>query len=214
MAWTTSSCSLASVGALLLSVQTHSSAFQVSSQLSNHASAKECPSEPLFLAASDAKYETTRNNHFNDEGISDNSPTRRNFVTSLASTPLLATLLAPSSLFLPQSAYAAEPTRSTSEATITDKVFIEFKGIPSADGSSSSGDQRIVIGLFGNDAPQPVSILKQLVTKEGYKSKCKPLDNSRLLQKEQLEANKVYNACLENEVSYNLFSLYSPFVLV
>mmetsp|Transcript_17291 Transcript_17291/g.29800 ORF Transcript_17291/g.29800 Transcript_17291/m.29800 type:complete len:289 (+) Transcript_17291:230-1096(+) len=93
------------------------------------------------------------------------------------------------------------PTRkkSTSDAIITDKIFIEFKGLspPSADGSPIV--DRITIGLFGNDAPQPVSILKELVTKTGYKSKCKPLDTSRLLQKEQLEANKVYNSCLENE---------------
>ena len=64
-----------------------------------------------------------------------------------------------------------------------------------------------MIGLFGDDAPQPVSVLKQLVSKGGYKSKCKPLDTSRLLQKEQLEANKVYNSCLENEVRYGLLRM-------
>lgn len=92
--------------------------------------------------------------------------------------------------------------RSTADAVITDKIFIEFKGLPGLDGSVSSGvdgPDRITIGLFGNDAPQPVSVLKQLVTKEGYKSKCKPLDTTRVLQKEQLEANKVYNSCLDTE---------------
>lgn len=91
--------------------------------------------------------------------------------------------------------------KSTADATITDKIFIEFKGLspPSSDGQSNTND-RIVIGLFGNDAPQPVSILKQLVTKDGYKdAKCKPLDTSRTLIKEQLEANKVYNTCMETE---------------
>ncbi|KAL7463471.1 hypothetical protein ACHAXS_003836 [Conticribra weissflogii] len=205
---------LASVAVLLLSLQPHSLAFQVSSQPSNHAVYKESPANRLFMAESEANYDTAKNDAFHDEGS--NNPTRRDFFTSLASARLLATVLAPSSsaFLLPESAFATESTRSTSEAVITDKVFIEFKGIPSADGSSSSssGNQRIVIGLFGNDAPQPVSILKQLVTKEGYKSKCKPLDTSRLLQKEQLEANKVYNACLETEdvigVNYDLSTVW------
>lgn len=96
-------------------------------------------------------------------------------------------------------------TISTADATITDKIFIEFKGLSppiTADGQNPniSNNDRIVIGLFGNDAPQPVSIIKKLVTKEGYTgSKCKPLDTSRTLIKEQLEANKVYNTCMETE---------------
>ena len=106
--------------------------------------------------------------------------------------------------------------KSTADATITDKIFIEFKGLSppssSSDGQSNTND-RIVIGLFGNDAPQPVSILKQLVTKDGYKdSKCKSLDTSRTLIKEQLEANKVYNTCMETEdttgVNYDYASVW------
>ena len=95
--------------------------------------------------------------------------------------------------------------KSTADATITDKIFIEFKGLSppiiTADGQSSDqNNNRIIIGLFGNDAPQPVSILKQLVSIEGYKdAKCKPLDTTRTLIKEQLEANKVYNTCMETE---------------
>ena len=38
-----------------------------------------------------------------------------------------------------------------------------------------------------------------MVTPQGYKSKCKPLDTSRTFEKEQLEANKVYNNCIEKE---------------
>ena len=110
------------------------------------------------------------------------APTRRDFLASSIATASILTSSSP--------ARAA----STNDAAITDKVFIEFKGI-------TTDKERIVIGLFGNDAPQPVSILKQLVSKEGYKTKCKPLDTSRVLQKEQLEANKVYNSCMENEVS-------------
>ena len=87
----------------------------------------------------------------------------------------------------------------------------KFKGLPpstppttsasaSATANGEANDARIVIGLFGNDAPQPVSVLKQLVTKDGYKeAKCKPLDAGRTLIKEQLEANKVYNTCMETE---------------
>ncbi|KAL7542143.1 hypothetical protein ACHAXR_011567 [Thalassiosira sp. AJA248-18] len=126
------------------------------------------------------------------------SPTRRNFFASVASSTLMTTLVSASFPILPVHA-AGE--KSTGDATITDKIFIEFKGIPGGDEGSSTGisNDRITIALFGNDAPQPVSILKQLVTTEGYKSKCKPLDTTRTLQKEQLEANKVYNSCLDKE---------------
>lgn len=127
--------------------------------------------------------------------VRNNPKSRRSFFETMASSTIAATL-AGSSLISISPAHAAA---STSDATITDKIYIEFKGIPNEDGSNNYENDRIVIGLFGNDAPQPVSILKQLVTKEGYKSKCKPLDTTRLLQKEQLEANKVYNSCLENE---------------
>ncbi|KAL3792398.1 hypothetical protein ACHAWO_000979 [Cyclotella atomus] len=117
--------------------------------------------------------------------------TRRDFFASIAAASILT---------------ASSPSRAapTTDAAITDKIFIEFKGL-----SASGEKDRIVIGLFGNDAPQPVSILKQLVSKEGYKSKCKPLDTSRLLQKDQLEANKVYNSCLENEDTYGVNYDYS-----
>lgn len=118
--------------------------------------------------------------------------TRRNFFASVASTTLATTFAG-----LSQPANAA--SKSTADATITDKIFIEFKGIPGEEGAASYTNDRIVIGLFGNDAKQPVSILKQIVTKDGYKSKCKPLDDSRTFEKEQLEANKVYNSCIENE---------------
>ena len=118
----------------------------------------------------------------------DNAPTRRDF---------LAASIASASTVIVTSSFPAHATTSTADAAITDKIFIEFKGLSSDPGEKD----RIVIGLFGNDAPQPVSILKQLVSKDGYKSKCKPLDTSRVLQKEQLEANKVYNSCIENEVN-------------
>lgn len=129
------------------------------------------------------------------------NPTRRNFFASLVYSTLVPTIVSSSIpvMIMPARADAA---KSTADATITDKIYIEFKGLSTpGDGSSGNSNDRITIGLFGNDAPQPVSVLKQLVTKGGYKSKCKPLDASRVLQKEQLEANKVYNNCMENEDS-------------
>jgi len=113
--------------------------------------------------------------------------TRRNFFTSIVSSAVMISSL-PTSV-------NAEDKRSTIDATITDKIFIEFKGLS----APSEPNDRIVIGLFGNDASQPVSILKQVVTPQGYKSKCKPLDTTRTFEKEQLEANKVYNNCIEKE---------------
>lgn len=89
---------------------------------------------------------------------------------------------------------------STGKAEITDKIFLEIKGL-SEDATAPA--ESIVIGLFGKDAPQPVSILKQLVSKPGYFSPCKPREE-RLLQREQLEANKVYNNCIETQDKYGV----------
>lgn len=124
-----------------------------------------------------------------EESVSDRNIARRQFIASALTSSLAF------SVGRFGAAANAEETRPVSGAEITDKIFIEFKGL----GGGPDSSNRIVIGLFGKDAPQPVSVLKQLVTKGGYKSKCKPLDTSRLLQKDQLEANKVYNGCLENE---------------
>ena len=120
--------------------------------------------------------------------IHQNAPTRRDFIT--------ASIASAASTIVLTSSFPSHATSTADAAAITDKIFVEFKGLSSDPGEKD----RIVIGLFGNDAPQPVSILKQLASKDGYKSKCKPLDTSRVLQKEQLEANKVYNSCIENEV--------------
>ena len=121
-------------------------------------------------------------------------------------------ILAASTLLTSSSAAIAAD--GASDSAITDTIYIEFKGIANSNAADAGipSKDRIVIGLFGNDAPQPVSVLKQLVSKQGYRSKCKQLDTTRLLQKEQLEANKVYNACLENEdttgVNYDYSSVW------
>lgn len=84
---------------------------------------------------------------------------------------------------------------ATADAQVTDRIFVEVKGL----GGPSAPTQRIIIGLFGKDAPRSTQMLKQLVNaKEGLAAPCKP-KTDRTLQKEQLEANKVYNTCVEQQ---------------
>ncbi len=87
---------------------------------------------------------------------------------------------------------------------VTDKIFLDIKGLPSSEGEMAK-TKRIVIGLFGKDAPQSVEKPKKLVSDEGLPAPCKPKEE-RVLQREQLEANKVYNSCIEgqeNGVNYD-----------
>jgi len=106
----------------------------------------------------------------------------------LESASLLTTLFVTPSLAL------ADAT-STDDAQVTDRIFLEVKGL----GGPSAPPQRIIIGLFGKDAPRSTSMLKQLVnTKEGLAAECKPL-TTRILQKEQLEANRVHTTCIEQQ---------------
>mmetsp|Transcript_12353 Transcript_12353/g.16185 ORF Transcript_12353/g.16185 Transcript_12353/m.16185 type:complete len:350 (+) Transcript_12353:44-1093(+) len=82
------------------------------------------------------------------------------------------------------------------EPRITDKIFLTIKGLPASSGLEE-GDNKIVIGLYGDRAPSSVAKIKALVT-YGLPTPCKP-KAERTLQKEQLEANKVYNSCKEGE---------------
>jgi cyclophilin family peptidyl-prolyl cis-trans isomerase len=105
---------------------------------------------------------------------------------------------------------------SSATAEITDKIYITVKGLKSGNAETivtASGSvqplqpqqtRRIVIGLFGKDAPLTVAKIKALVNSKpggggGLAAPCKPRDTDRSLQKEQLEANKVYNACIEGQ---------------
>ena len=76
---------------------------------------------------------------------------------------------------------------------------MDIKGLPSttAEGSTST-TKRIVIGLYGQQAPQSAEKLKQLFSSKGLPALCKPKEE-RMLQREQLEANKVYNSCMEGQ---------------
>lgn len=83
-------------------------------------------------------------------------------------------------------------------ADVTDKVYIDVKGLPPMEGAAPGGTRRIVIGLFGNEAPNSAPKLKKLMSNEGLPAVCKPKEE-KLLQKDQLEANKVYNSCIEGQ---------------
>ena len=114
---------------------------------------------------------------------------QKSFAAACVGVGTASTLLAPPSL-------AADSTASE----ITDKIFLEIKGLPTtmADGTTSTAiNKRIVIGLFGKDAPSSTTRLKQLVS-TGLPAPCKPKEE-RMLQREQLEANKVYNSCIDGE---------------
>ena len=118
--------------------------------------------------------------------------TRRQWIqTSLVSSSTVAVL---GTLFSPRLASAAE-TSLASE--VTDKIFLEIKGLPAAEGEVPT-NKRVVIGLFGKDAPQSVEKLKKLVSDQGLPAACKPKEE-RMMQREQLEANKVYNSCIESQ---------------
>lgn len=98
---------------------------------------------------------------------------------------------------------AAAVTLPEPVATVTDKIFVDVKGLPTADPSAPT-TQRIVIGLFGKETPKSVEKLKLLMG-PGLPAVCKPKEE-RALQREQLEANKVYNSCIEgqsNAVNYD-----------
>lgn len=148
--------------------------------------------------------------NFNDGSLT-HVTQRRSFLSSLALL-VIPPLLTTTTTTTATTAIAAEidtNSKSTSDAQITSKIYLQFKGIPedpttSSSSSSSSSmtttttTDTITIGLFGNDAPQPTQIIKQLVSKSGYPAPCKPKE-IRTLQREQLEANKVYNACIMSE---------------
>ena len=110
-------------------------------------------------------------------------------------------------------------TRNTNSNTkigvVTDKVYVDIAGLGIQSESESSAEisktQRIVFGLFGDDSPNSVNKIKQLFnSKVGLPAECKPLKKDFLIQREQLEANKVYRSCVEGvESNSNVNYLYS-----
>ena len=122
-----------------------------------------------------------------------NNVSRRSILRAWGATPVAAAGF----LLAAPAAHA-----DTTSAEVTDRVFVTVKGLPSD--PESTGDKKIVIGLFGKDEPAATDQLKKLLTNEGLLTPCRPRAE-RTLQKEQLEANKVYNGCKESEdVGVNL----------
>lgn len=109
--------------------------------------------------------------------------TRRSLLKASSTLATLAWLGSPPS--------AAAAAISTETAQVTDRIFVEVKGL-------GPDSKRINISLFGRDAPRCTKMLKQLISRDGLPAPCKP-KAERALQKEQLEANKVYNRCLESQ---------------
>jgi len=102
---------------------------------------------------------------------------RRSLLNTLGTQSVVAAMLFQTCFASP--AIAAASSSSAEEAQVTDKIYIDVKGL-------------------SQDEPQAVDMLKALVSPTGLKAPCKPRE-SRSLQKEQLEANKVYNSCLEGQ---------------
>ena len=90
-------------------------------------------------------------------------------------------------------AAAATPLAST----VTDTIFLDIKGLTD-ETTGTPSTQRLEIGLFGKDAPDSTQKLLSLSSKQGLAAPCKPKE-IRQLQREQLEANKVYNSCMESQ---------------
>jgi cyclophilin family peptidyl-prolyl cis-trans isomerase len=114
---------------------------------------------------------------------------RRDILRSWSASPIVAA--AGILVSAPSLAFA-----DTSSAEVTDRIYVTVKGLPSPAGSTEP--KRVVIGLFGKEAPKSVAQLKKLVTTEGLLTSCKPR-GERILQREQLEANKVYSGCKDTE---------------
>jgi cyclophilin family peptidyl-prolyl cis-trans isomerase len=141
----------------------------------------------------------------------ENEPISRRewWTTGLATASALATVTV--TALTPSPSFAAATDDIAAE--VTDKIYIEIKGIPTADGSPSVGTQRIVIGLFGKEAPESTKKLKQLMSNEGLPAPCKPKEE-RMMQREQLEVNKVYNSCIEGQdkgVTYDFATIWRIF---
>lgn len=116
---------------------------------------------------------------------------------------VVATAAAAATTGLPQVSRAEDDSGSTGSALgqVTDKVFVDVSGLSATASAETGKTQRIVLGLFGKDAPASVKRLKLLhdVSGKGLEAPCKPLKEDFLIQREQLEANKVYRSCLEGQ---------------
>ena len=117
---------------------------------------------------------------------------------SMAPQTTLAIVAATASGF-PETASASETSAVAAVGEITDKVFVDVSGLSASASAETGTTQRIVLGLFGKDAPSSVAKLKLLHGTEGLVAPCKPLKEDFLIQREQLEANKIHRSCIESQ---------------
>ena len=91
------------------------------------------------------------------------------------------------------------PAQAASEniGEVTNKVFVDVSGLSVSASAELGQTQRIILGLFGKDSPESVQKLQNLHSSTGLAAPCKPLKEDFLIQREQLEANKVYRSCTE-----------------
>jgi len=96
---------------------------------------------------------------------------------------------------------AAAASDESRIGAVTDKVYVDVSGLSASASAETGKTQRIVMGLFGTDAPSSVKKLKLLheTSGQGLSAPCKPLKEDFLIQREQLEANKVYRSCVETQ---------------
>lgn len=159
------------------------------------------PAPPLTIQAITARSPRTAlySSNFQEDDVTTDATiaSRRSWLLKSASTATAILGACTSITMNPIEAIAADATTTTStaQAQVTDRIFLEIKGL-------GPEPKRIVIGLFGKEAPRSTKMLKQLVTTTpqggGLPAPCKP-KAERTLQKEQLEANKVYNSCIDTQ---------------
>lgn len=131
---------------------------------------------------------------------------RRSFLGETSTKALASVLVIPS---LPA---IASDGSAVDSAEITNKIYIDFQGLPANlnDSTYLQETDRIVIGLFGKEAPNSVNQILQIASPTGFPAECKPKE-IRLLEREQLESNKVYNTCrasMDIGVNYDLSSVW------
>ena len=122
------------------------------------------------------------------------------------------TVTTPAPSTVPPSTAAAAAVTTPPIGIVTDTVYVEVAGlVPGTASAEMSTTQRIVFGLYGKDAPRCVAQLKQLfdTTSTGFPAPCKPLQTDFLIQREQLEANKVYRSCTETVQKVGVSYAYS-----
>eukprot|EP00534_Pseudo-nitzschia_fraudulenta_P008346 CAMPEP_0201147062 /NCGR_PEP_ID=MMETSP0851-20130426/8669_1 /ASSEMBLY_ACC=CAM_ASM_000631 /TAXON_ID=183588 /ORGANISM="Pseudo-nitzschia fraudulenta, Strain WWA7" /LENGTH=359 /DNA_ID=CAMNT_0047422807 /DNA_START=109 /DNA_END=1188 /DNA_ORIENTATION=+ len=121
---------------------------------------------------------------------------RRNWLFSKVPKTLAVVATAATATGFPEAASA-----EANLGEVTDKVFVDISGLSPSASAEIGTTQRIVLGLFGKDAPKSVAKLKLLhdTRTGGLPAPCKPLKDDFLIQREQLEANKIYRSCVESQ---------------